>query len=151
MRDLTLKRQQLELRTQQLQATMEQISRRYAELGVQSARARARREGLRAERARLRADLDARRADLVTAGGVAAAAIIEAAFNVTGCSLEDLWVDYFALGGDSPRSRLAELLFGKAPLRRGDHDRIVQALNERMADSGMGRPLAYWDGSRFGS
>ncbi len=82
------------------------------------------------------------------ANGRAAAAIREAAVRVCGISLEELWLDYFALGGDATPSQVREFLAGSAPLEQADHDRLVVVLNERLAASGQGRPLAFWVGSR---
>jgi hypothetical protein len=78
----------------------------------------------------------------------AAAALLEAAFRFSGATMDELWVDYVSLGGDASRDEIGSLLAGAAPLRPADHDRLAVALNERLDDAGLGRPLAYWDGSR---
>lgn len=138
----------IEARSRQLRDDRVRLVRRSGELVRQSARARERRAELKLQRASMRTDLEWRWGQLNTTSGLAAAAIIEAAMNVAGCRVEDLWLDYFALGGNAGLVRFTSLVSGGAPLGRRDHDRIVQALNERMQEDGMGRPLAYWDGSR---
>lgn len=126
----------------------EQARRRHEELIEVSAQARRRRQQVQRDRERIRAQMALRRSFVVTADRRAAAAILEAAFRVTGLALEELWLDYFALGGDVAPSRLEEMMAGEAVLSRADHDRLAVALNERLAHAGWGRPLAYWDGSR---
>lgn len=141
-------RDQIEARRLETQAAIDRAQRRHAELRQLSDQARQRRRQLLADRERVRAQLALRRSLLVTPDRRAAAAILEAAFQVTGMHLRELWLEYFALGGDATVSRLAEMLAGEAILGRGDHDRLSVVLNERLAQSGWGRLLAYWDGSR---
>jgi hypothetical protein len=62
--------------------------------------------------------------------------------------LQELWLEYFALGGNATMTRLGEMLAGQVPLCRADHDRMAVVLNERLDQAGWGRLLAYWDGSR---
>lgn len=126
---------------------MERATRRKAELIALSSQSRRRREQLRQDRERLRVQIDLRRTLLNSADKRAAAAILEAAVGVAGMSVRELWLEYFALGGDASIGHLAKMLTGEAPLHRGDHDRLAVALNERLAQNGWGRPLAYWDGS----
>jgi hypothetical protein len=107
-----------------------------------------RRAQLRAERARLRTEMALRRLLISSSSQRAAAAILEAAVEVAGFGAEELWLEYFALGGDASPSELAAMLSGRAPLHHLDHDRVAVVLNERLHQAGLGQPLAYWDGSR---
>jgi hypothetical protein len=81
-------------------------------------------------------------------GGRAAAAILQAGVQVAELSPEELWLDYFALGGDATLSEVNAMVAGETPLSRLDHDRLAVVINERLQQVGFGRPLAYWDGSR---
>lgn len=137
----------LAVRRDRLRALSVQASRRQRELIEMTARARQRREQMRADRDRIRAQM-ALRFQAVTADRRAASAILEAAWKVTGIPLEDLWVDYFALGGYASLSRVGQMLAGDVPLTRSEHDRLAVALNERLAQEGWGSPLSYWDGTR---
>ena len=129
-------------------AAILRASRRHAELRVLAEQARVRSEQLRGERERLRAQMAIRRSLLNTPDRRAAAAILEAAVEVTGMHVGEVWLEYFALGGDADVARLGRMLAGDLALTRGDHDRLTVVLNERLAQTGWGRPLAYWDGSR---
>lgn len=113
-----------------------------------SAAARRRRSAVRAAREKVKAQMAFRRDPLLTDDRRARAAVLEAAFHVTGISAEELWLDYLGLGGDVSQARLREILAGEAPLPRRDHDRLAVALNERLAQAGWSHPLAYWDGTR---
>lgn len=121
---------------------------RHAELRRLSEQARCRREQLQEARIRLRAQLALRRSLINTPDRRAAAAILEAAVQVVGVTLPELWMDYFALGGDASVSRLAGIIAGEVAVSRGDHDRLAVVLNERLEQAGWGRPLSFWDGSR---
>ncbi len=138
----------LEARRDQLREQYESTSRRARQLADVRARAESRRQEIREQRSRLDVDITSRRAALHSADAVAAAAILDSAVKVTGIDPEQLWIDYVALGGDASPDRLRAMLAGEAPLVRLDHDRLVLALNERLADAGHQRLLSFWDGSR---
>lgn len=70
---------------------------------------------------------------------------VEAARSMLDVSLDQLWIDYFALGGTLSRARIQAFLTGERPLRDHDHDLLVQALNERFIDRGEDHPLGYAD------
>ena len=135
-------------RTQELRLICEATATRNRELLEASAQARSRRDRQRLERLNLRTEIEHRRASPRNAQGRAASALLEAAMGVLGATIDEVWVDYFALGGSASRVELAAMLAGGRPLGRLDHDRLALVLNERMADAGLGQPLAYWDGSR---
>ena len=135
-------------RTQELRRLCEATAIRHRELLEESAQARSRRDELRMERLALRSQIEQRRDGSRTLQGRAASALLEAAMGVLGATVQDVWVDYFAVGGNASREEVAAMLAGGRPLDRLDHDRLALVLNERMADAGFGRPLAYWDGSR---
>ena len=129
-------------------ARLEDARRRRAEIAEDLVRTRNRRIEIQLNRAALAADIRRRRSLLETPNIRAAVAILEAARSVAAVEHDDLWVDYFALGGDATSEELRDMLAGNRPMFRLDHDRIAVALNERFNDQGMGRPLAYWDGTR---
>lgn len=130
-----------------IRSRSEELIRRNAELSVTLAQARIRRSEVRAERTKLRSDMILRRA-VGTADGRAAAALLEAAVHVSGISVGELWLDYVALGGNHTAAEVCAMVEGRRPLNRAAHDRLALAVNERMAEAGHGRLVAYWDGSR---
>lgn len=73
------------------------------------------------------------------------AVAVEAARNMLGLSLSQLWVDYFTLGGSLSPAQIKAFLAGENPLVDHDHDVLVQALNERFVDQGDDHPLGYAD------
>lgn len=122
--------------------------RRSQQLSEIRARAELRRQEIRVQRSRLHAEMTVRRSALLSAEAAAAAAILDSALKVSGIGFERLWLDYVSLGGDATRNELRAVLDGEAPLRRLDHDRLVVALNERLAEAGQPPLLAFWDGTR---
>ena len=55
----------------------------------------------------------------------------------------DLWLDYFALGGNHPYKDLHAYLAGVQSWTTREHDRVVLALNEHLADQGLDHPVGY--------
>ncbi len=61
----------------------------------------------------------------------------------TGLSFPELWVRYFALGGNASTLALEAYVHGALELAPIDHDMIVHALNEALSDLGEHRALGY--------
>lgn len=61
-------------------------------------------------------------------------------------TLAELWLRYFALGGDLGALELEAICFGLMAPTTADSNRIALALNERFAELGMDQPLRYVDG-----
>jgi hypothetical protein len=53
-----------------------------------------------------------------------------------GLSVFDLWLDYFALGGQRTAVELGTYLTAGGPSSVADHDAVVHALNEAYLDRG---------------
>ena len=71
----------------------------------------------------------------------AAHRVLEAGRQHAGMSFDDLWLDYFALGGAAPPGRLRDYLAGGGgPV---DYDVVAQAINERFIDRGDDHPVPY--------
>jgi hypothetical protein len=70
---------------------------------------------------------------------------LEAARNMLGLPLAQLWLDYIGLGGNLPPTVIGAALSGRVGLGDYDHDMLVQALNERFIDRAQNHPLAYAD------
>jgi hypothetical protein len=136
------------IRHETLRGRCDDMVRLQHEMRVLRSRTRIRRDQLREERARLREDMQMRRSVLQTKAARAAAAVLDAASHVSGMEGDELWLQYFALGGEASPDELEQILSGALPLRRLDHDRLAVAINERFQEQGAGRLLAYWDGSR---
>ncbi|WP_414940818.1 PP2C family protein-serine/threonine phosphatase [Amycolatopsis sp. cmx-11-51] len=58
--------------------------------------------------------------------------IVAACFARTGLTLEQLWLRYFALGGDVNEVELEKFLQGQSPLPRIQRDMVAHAVNERL-------------------
>lgn len=58
--------------------------------------------------------------------------IIAECFARTGLTMEQLWLRYFALGGDASEADLAAYLRGVLPLSRLQRDMVAHAVNERL-------------------
>ena len=61
----------------------------------------------------------------------------------TGLSLPELWVRYFALGGNASTLALEAYVHGALELAPIDHDMIAHALNEELTDLGEDHPVGY--------
>jgi hypothetical protein len=57
--------------------------------------------------------------------------------------VEDLWIRYFALGGNAEPIEVDGYLNGVLPLTLVEHNVLVDALNEAFVDLGMGHPVDY--------
>jgi hypothetical protein len=68
---------------------------------------------------------------------------LEAARQRLGLSYMDLWIDYFALGGNLDADQLALYLRGDRSVTKLEHNVLTHALNERFQDRGENTPLAY--------
>jgi hypothetical protein len=67
----------------------------------------------------------------------------EAARQHLGLSYLDVWVDYFALGGNLTADQLTAYLRGERDVSDVDHNVVVHALNELFVDRGDNHPLTY--------
>lgn len=117
-------------------------SDRALELVDLQARTLARRQEVADQRRRLREAMARVRADASHRPLPGSAiGLLERALALAGCTIPELWIDYFALGGSTSASGLAAMLEGRRPMARIDHDLVATALNERFADAGFGHPL----------
>jgi len=73
------------------------------------------------------------------------ASALEAARDVLGLSVSQLWLAYFGLGGNLQPAAISAALSGDLDLGDHDHDVLVQALNDRFSDLDQNHPLAYAD------
>ncbi|MFD6068343.1 MULTISPECIES: PP2C family protein-serine/threonine phosphatase [Amycolatopsis] len=69
--------------------------------------------------------------------------IIADCFARTGLTLEQLWLRYFALGGDVSEVDLAAYLRGALPLPRIQRDMVAHAVNERLDELSGARRAPY--------
>jgi hypothetical protein len=58
-------------------------------------------------------------------------------------SFHDLWLRYFALGGDSGPDQVESYLTRDVDPGRRNYNLLVDALNERYTDLGLDRPILY--------
>ena len=68
---------------------------------------------------------------------------LEAARQRLGLSDLELWIDYFALGGNLASDQLGQYLRGTRTVSEFDHNLVIHALNERFRDRGENGQLAY--------
>lgn len=67
-----------------------------------------------------------------------------------GITLSELWVGYFAVGGNATVAEVDEWLAGESTPSPGDHDLVAQALNDRFLERGLNHPIAYSDAAGRG-
>ena len=65
-------------------------------------------------------------------------------------SVRDLWIAYFAVGGNGSLADVAGWLGGSADPNDRDHDLMAQALNDQFADRDLDHPMSYRSDSRQG-
>jgi hypothetical protein len=68
---------------------------------------------------------------------------LDAARQHLGLSYLNVWIDYFALGGNLTAVQLTAYLRGERDVSVVDHNVVVHALNEAFVDRGDNHPLAY--------
>ncbi|WP_235783376.1 PP2C family protein-serine/threonine phosphatase [Amycolatopsis orientalis] len=73
--------------------------------------------------------------------------IVAACFARTGLTVEELWLRYFALGGDVSELELDAFLRGLADLPRIQRDMVAHAVNERLDEVTEGRRAPYSGGT----
>ncbi|MFE5502614.1 PP2C family protein-serine/threonine phosphatase [Amycolatopsis japonica] len=69
--------------------------------------------------------------------------IVAACFARTGLTMEQLWLRYFALGGDVSEVELEAFLQGLLPLPRIQRDMVAHAVNERLDEISGARRAPY--------
>ncbi len=70
---------------------------------------------------------------------------LEAARDVLGLTVPELWLAYLCLGGNLLSAAISAALSGDQELSNHDYDLLVQALNDHFIDVDHGHPLAYAD------
>ena len=68
---------------------------------------------------------------------------LDAARQLLGLTYMELWIDYFALGGNLDAGQLSAYLRGERDVPDSDHNVLALALNELLHDRGDDHPLAY--------
>jgi hypothetical protein len=68
---------------------------------------------------------------------------LDAARQTLGLTVDQLWVDYFALGGALSKAHVVAVLKGEQDLRDGEYNVLAQALNERFIDQEQNHPVPY--------
>jgi hypothetical protein len=68
---------------------------------------------------------------------------LEAARKEIGLSLDDLWIRYFALGGNAEPLEVNGYLSDLLTLEIREHNVLALALNEAFSDLGMDHPVEY--------
>ena len=70
---------------------------------------------------------------------------IKAAYELLGLSLTELWIAYFAVGGNHDAEHLHAFLYGDATARidPAQRDHIIDALNDILLERGHEHPLTY--------
>jgi hypothetical protein len=114
---------------------------RMSELSEMRAAARMRRSEIGRRRSALRAELHRRRGMVTVRQRPRSLELVERARILAGLTTTELWVDYFALGGEASLPELSEALRSHAHFEPREYDLLVLALNERFTEAGLGRPL----------
>ena len=76
-------------------------------------------------------------------GASAPVSHLGAALSQLGLSARDLWIGYFAIGGNASLAEVKGWLDGTAEPDDMDHDLIAHAMNEEFADRDLNHPLGY--------
>jgi len=71
-------------------------------------------------------------------------ATLEHAREQLSLSVEDLWREYFSLGGYATPLELRGFLQGALHPARREYNILIQALNEQFMVRGQNHPLAQW-------
>jgi hypothetical protein len=66
-------------------------------------------------------------------------------WDLSGLSLNELWLSYLALGGSASPSRVAAYARGRLCPDSYQHNMIAQAINEHFTDRGENHPVSYLD------
>ena len=77
------------------------------------------------------------------AGLTPSAAVLRAGLAMSELDLQQLWVDYLALGGSMTPAELTEVLRGEWEVSGYEHDLLSQALNDHFTDHGHDHPVPY--------
>ena len=72
---------------------------------------------------------------------------LEAARRRLGLSARDVWVGYFAVGGNGTAADVIGWLSGDLQPSDRDHDLLAQSLNDAFCERGMNHPVPYRDAS----
>ena len=70
---------------------------------------------------------------------------LEAARDMLGLTVLELWLAYLCLGGNLFSAAISAALSGDQELSDHDYDLLVQTLNDHFVDLHHGHPLAYGD------
>jgi hypothetical protein len=76
---------------------------------------------------------------------------IMTALSHLGLEHADLWLRYFALGGNASSEDLRRWLAGLIPIADADYDLLAQALNDAFSGTEHGFPVPYADELAQGS
>ena len=76
-------------------------------------------------------------------GGPASVGDLGAALSELGMSVRDLWIGYFAVGGNGTLADVKEWLEGSAHPSDNDHDLMAQTLNEEFSARDLNHPVEY--------
>ncbi len=69
--------------------------------------------------------------------------ILNAAREQCGFTVEELWLQYYSLGGTATEAEMRSFLTGEAIPTSPQYDVIAQALNERFVDRDLDHPVPY--------
>ena len=71
---------------------------------------------------------------------------IDAGRRRLGMTLRDVWVGYFAVGGNGTQAQVGGWLSSAGRMPARERDLLAQALNDRFTDIGLNHPVRYSDG-----
>ena len=68
---------------------------------------------------------------------------VEVAVQELGMSARDLWIGYFAVGGNASLAEVEQWLVGTADPSDQDHDLLAQAVNDEFVARNLDHAIAY--------
>jgi len=68
---------------------------------------------------------------------------VDAALDELGMSARDLWIGYFAVGGNGSLTEVEQWLAGSSDPSDQDHDLLAQAVNDEFVSRKLNHPIPY--------
>ncbi len=71
--------------------------------------------------------------------------MLDAARQLAGLSIVQLWFSYIVLGGSASLSEVGDFLSGELEPSRHEYDVLAQAINDEFVGRGENHPVPYFD------
>lgn len=75
-------------------------------------------------------------------------AALQRGFELSGLSINDLWLAAMGIGGELTRRDISEITTGTRTATAFEHNVVASALNDFFVDQGHNHPVALWSDLR---